>query len=89
MQSHTTGRFWKCFNSLPPEIQKQARQVYKIWTNNPNHPSLHFKQISNTGAIYSIRIGLHHRAIGIKESKTMIWFWVGTHEEYNNLVSRL
>ena len=88
MNSHATDRFWKCFDLLPQEIQEKAKRSYKMWSENPNHPSLHFKQIHKTDPIYSVRIGLSHRAIGVKESTTIIWFWIGTHEEYNNLISQ-
>jgi hypothetical protein len=39
--------------------------------------------------IYSIRGGLYHRAQGVKKANTMIWFWTGTDEEYNTLISTL
>lgn len=56
---------------------------------NPNHPALYFKQVHEREPIYSVRIGLYHRALGVKEGNTVIWFWIGTHEEYNNLISQL
>jgi mRNA-degrading endonuclease RelE of RelBE toxin-antitoxin system len=89
MESRTTTRFWKSFNSLSTEIQEKAKRAYRIWIENPNHPSLHFKQIHDTEPIYSIRIGLYHKALGVKEATVVIWFWIGTHEEYNNLISQL
>lgn len=89
MNSHVTARFRKNFESLPLEIQDKAKRAYKIWTDNPNHPSLHFKQVHDTEPIYSVRVGLYHRALGVKEVNTMIWFWIGTHEEYNTLISHL
>ena len=89
MNSHVTARFRKNFEALPQEIQDKAKVAYKIWTNNPNHPSLHFKQVHHTDPIYSIRVGLYHRALGVKKANTMIWFWIGTHEEYNTLISTL
>jgi hypothetical protein len=89
MDSHVTVRFRKSFNALPVDIQEKAKRVYKIWTGNPNHPSLHFKQVHEHEAIFSVRIGLYHRALGVKEFNTVIWFWIGTHEEYNNLISQL
>lgn len=89
MDSHVTSRFRKCFDALPKDVRDKAKRVYKIWTENPSHPSLHFKQVHDTEPIFSVRIGLQHRALGAKESNTVIWFWIGTHEEYNNLISQL
>jgi hypothetical protein len=34
-------------------------------------------------------VGLSHRALGIKEKETMIWFWIGSHEDYDKLISEL
>jgi hypothetical protein len=89
LKSVTTIRFRKCLNKLPKEVQERARQAYQIWKQNHDYPSLHFKQIDNKQPIYSVRVGLSYRALGIKEEETMIWFWIGSHEDYNNLISQL
>ena len=89
MRSVTTTRFRKAFEKLPSEIQQRARQAYNKWKKNPNHPSLHFKQIHDTQSIFSVRISLSYRAIGIKEEDIMIWFWIGSHEEYNTLIKQM
>ena len=89
MRSQTTNRFRKAFEQLPADIQKRARTIYKIWKENQNHPSLHFKQVHQNEPIFSVRIGLSYRALGIKQNNDMIWFWIGSHEEYNNIIEQL
>jgi hypothetical protein len=89
MQSQTTSRFWKSFNALPPTIQEKARKAFELWSKNSNHPSLHFKKIHSVDPIYSVRIDLQYRALGIKDEHVLVWFWIGTHEEYNNLISEI
>ncbi len=86
MQSQTTSRFWKSFNALPPAVQDKVRKAFKLWSENSGHPSLHFKKIHSIDPIYSVRIDLQYRALGIKDENTLVWFWVGTHEEYNTLI---
>lgn len=76
-------------NKLPADVQQRARQAYNLWKQNNNHPGLHFKQVHDREPIYSVRIGLSYRALGVKKDDTMIWFWIGSHEEYNNLVADL
>ena len=76
-------------SKLPADVQRRARKTYKLWKQNSNHPGLHFKQVHDKEPIYSVRIGLSYRALGIKKDDTMIWFWIGSHEEYNNLVANL
>jgi hypothetical protein len=89
LKSVTTNRFRKAFANLPPATQERARTSYQQWKQNPNHPALHFKQIHNHKPIYSVRVGLSYRALGIKEENTIIWFWIGSHEDYNNLIAQL
>jgi hypothetical protein len=32
-----------------------------------------------------------YRALGVwyKQSDTIVWFWIGSHEAYNNIIRRL
>lgn len=89
LKSVTTERFRKAFDKLPKEIQEGARSTYKLWKVNNHHPSLHFKQVNMRQPIYSVRVGLSHRALGLKQKETVIWFWIGSHEDYNNLIAQL
>ncbi|GJQ60251.1 MAG: hypothetical protein D8M57_15730 [Candidatus Scalindua sp. AMX11] len=88
MISRTTKEFWKLFDALPKTIRNQTVKTYKVWNNNPNHPSLHFKSIHSTETLYSVRISRGYRALGLKEAKAITWFWVGSHTEYEKLISR-
>lgn len=74
---------------LPSEIQNQATDSYKLWKENPNHPSLRFKKIHTSLPIYSVRISLSYRAIGKLEGDTLIWFWIGNHNDYDQLINQL
>jgi len=65
MNSHITAKFRKAFEDMPADVQKQARQAYRLFIENPHHPSLRFKPIHPTRPIYSVRIGLDYRAVGI------------------------
>ena len=70
-------------------MQERARKAYNLWKQDNLHPSLHFKQVQNQQSIYSVRVGLSYRALGIKQEDTIIWFWIGSHEDYNNLIGQL
>lgn len=86
MKSRTTDAFRKCLKKLPLTVQAQAREAYRLFEANPYHASLHFKCIDNGEAIYSARVGRRYRVLGILEEDTISWFWIGSHEDYNNLV---
>ncbi len=89
MTSHTTEHFRKALKQLPQHAQRQARQAYRLFNQNPSHPSLHFKQVHPTRPIYSARISLDYRAVGTREGDVAVWFWIGVHADYEKLISRL
>ena len=91
MKSHTTKEFRTLLASLPPTIQRQARNAYKLFRVDSSHPSLHFKPIHTKakGSFYSVRIGIHYRALALREENELIWFWIGSHADYDTLVSQL
>lgn len=89
MNSVTTERFRNLYAELPEHIKEQAIKTYRIWKKNNHHPGIQFKQIHKTDPIYSVRITLSYRAIGVKDKSTMVWFWIGSHAEYDKLIASL
>jgi hypothetical protein len=89
MTSRTTDGFWKCYKEVPEDIKKEARKAYKNFKENPYHPGLHFKRIHSTRPIFSVRITKDYRALGVEQDKHIIWFWIGSHSDYDNLVKKL
>jgi hypothetical protein len=72
---------------LPGEIQLLARKNYKLWVADPHHPSLQFKRVGRKDPIYSVRVGIGWRALGLLDGDTITWFWIGSHAEYDRLIS--
>jgi hypothetical protein len=86
MKSRTNADFWDLFRQLPVEEQDRAKEAYRWWQDNPNHNSLHFKRVSRQYQIYSVRVGLGYRALGLRDGDTVTWYWIGTHAEYDRLL---
>jgi hypothetical protein len=84
--SHTTSRFWKAYRQLDENVQKKARRAYELFEQNPQHPSLHFKKVHPTEPLYSARVSLNHRALGMRDGNEIVWFWIGPHDEYERLI---
>jgi len=80
-----SARFWRCYRALPGEIQALADRNYALLRTNPSHGSLHFKQV---GGLWSVRVGLHYRALATAADDELVWFWVGSHAEYDRLIGR-
>ena len=89
MISRTTEKFWKAFEQLPRRIQEQAREAYDLWQTDPYHPNLQFKIINKQKQVYSVRIGIGWRALGVRDDNTIIWFWIGSHSEYDRLILKM
>ena len=85
MISHLDDDFIRCFQKLQNRVKRNARKNYKLWKQNPLHPSLEFKRVHPREPIYSIRVGIGWRALGVKEDDAIIWFWIGSHSEYDNI----
>lgn len=74
MKSKTSKRFRAAVKTLPESIQKQARESYRL-----------FRQIPPE-RIYSVRVGLHYRALGRWIGGEIVWFWIGSHAEYDKFL---
>lgn len=80
---HAAPDFWRRYNALPESVRKLADRSFELVKTNPNHPSLHFKRV---GRYRTVRVGLHHRAVAVQAPDGLVWFWVGSHAEYDRLI---
>jgi hypothetical protein len=82
-RSSALPRFWDLYDRLPEEIRGQADKQYALFSQNPWHPSLRFKQV---GLFWSVRISYSHRALAVRDGDVLTWFWIGTHADYDKLL---
>jgi hypothetical protein len=68
---------------LPQDIQKLARKNFGLLKQDPGHPPLHFKKI---GEFVSVRVGIAYRALGINVPDGILWFWIGSHADYDRIL---
>jgi hypothetical protein len=89
VNSRATRKFWAFYDALPTEVQLTAKRAYTIFRVNPHHPGLNFEKIQNS-SIWSVRVGLHYRALGrMSDSNTIVWYWVGHHSVYDRLIGKV
>lgn len=84
MSHSTTADFWCLYNALPLDVQRLADKNYDLLQADPAHPSLQFKEVAG---LWSVRVGLHYRAVAYREGSDLFWFWIGSHAEYDKVVS--
>lgn len=89
MTSRTTERFRDALGTLPAHVRGRARDAYRVFRDNPAHPSLRFKRVHPKLPIYSARIGLGYRALATVDDNVAVWFWIGTHAEYDKLLRQM
>jgi hypothetical protein len=77
-----SAKFWALYAALPAEVRATADKNYALLKDNPHHPSLHFKKV---GPLWSARVGDQYRALGKDVEGGVLWFWIGTHADYDKL----
>ncbi|WP_227788697.1 MULTISPECIES: hypothetical protein [unclassified Nodularia (in: cyanobacteria)] len=87
MKSAVLPSFWSEYRHLSDNIRQSARKNYRLWAENPFHPSLHFKCINSQEGIWSVRVTRGYRALGLLEGDTVTWFWIGSHDDYERFFS--
>ena len=75
--------FWECYRKLPKNIQKLADGKFKLLKQNLRHPSLHLKKVER---YWTARVGIKYRTVAVEVEGNLIWFWIGTHAEYDNMI---
>ena len=83
MKHFASMRYWRLYETLPERTRLLADKSYALLRSNPKHPSLQFKRI---GSYWTARVGLRHRAVGLDLEGDVLWFWIGTHAEYDKLI---
>lgn len=89
MRSRRTQKFNDLYTALPVDVRRQAIAAYRIFKRHPYHNSLSFKRVSQRRPLYSVRIGISYRALGLREEDDLgVWFWIGSHAEYDKILRK-
>lgn len=83
MKHVASPRFWRYYRALPNAVRKLADKNFELLKADPHHPSLHLKKIDR---LWSVRVGAHYRALGLDGDEAIIWFWIGSHSDYDKLL---
>jgi len=83
MRHYANAEFWRCYKSLPKSVQALADKNFQLLREDFNHPSLNFKKV---GRFRSARVGLHYRALAVELDDGCLWFWIGSHADYDRLI---
>ena len=74
MKHQASPRFWRSYEALPAAVQQQAYRAYELL---------------KAGRYWSVRVGLRHRALALEVGEELLlWIWIGTHAQYDQLLQR-
>lgn len=79
--------FWRRYRQLPKDIRELADKNHELLRVNPQHPSLQLKKIGTPRQLWSVRVGMHYQALGLDKPEGIVWFWIGSHAEYDKMLS--
>lgn len=88
MKSKRTRQFHELYDALPKGVQKQADKAYEMFVLDEHHPGLNFKSLEIDIAWYSVRIGINYRAVCVLDPPNWVWFWIGSHADYDKLLKQ-
>jgi hypothetical protein len=83
LRHYAASTFWDAYANLPRQVQKLADSNFELLKSDPKHPSLHFKRV---GRFWSARVGKSWRALAVRHDDDVIWFWIGSHADYDKLI---
>ena len=83
MRHFASPSFWESYARLPVNVRALADKNYELLKDDPRHPSLQLKKI---GRFWSVRVGSRYRALAVEVDEGLLWFWIGSHADYNSIV---
>jgi len=86
IESRTTGDSGAYFPISRSTFNRTPNAPYQLFQSNPTHPGLQFKKLEGQDNIYSARIGLDYRALAVMKKDRVVWYWIGSHSDYDRLV---
>ena len=89
-----TKEFKEQYDRLPARIRELADRAFALFRENPNHPSLELHNLHDTARgshrrnSVAVSITRQYRAIFAQDDGDNVWYWIGTHSDYNGFTGR-
>ena len=88
-RNRTSRNFREQFAKLPKEVQDAVRASCVLFDRDPSIKSLRHHRLKETRKgkhapdSFSVAPTMQHRAIYVVENGINVWYWIGTHAEYD------
>lgn len=94
-RNKTTQRFRECYAQLPQRVQRLTRLTAVAFDADPTRSTFRLHELTDTSksrhlpGSFSVSVTMGYRAIyTLEESGVRIWYWVGSHADYDTLVGK-
>lgn len=85
MRHFANRSFWEAYQKLPETVRVLADKNFQLLKENPQHPSLRLKRV---GRFWSARVGARYRALAVEVNDGLVWFWIGSHADYDAIIAQ-
>jgi plasmid maintenance system killer protein len=89
-----TAESHRLLESLPTSVRRNAEAAFQMFLASPDHPALrrHPLQDIHRGRhraeSWSVSVNIQYRAIYVVDGDTNVWYWIGSHADYDRLTGR-
>jgi hypothetical protein len=83
MKHFASPAFWDAYRRLPERVRERADKNFALLKQDPQHASLHLKRV---GRYWSVRVGLRYRTLAVEVDAGLLWFWIGSHSDYDEML---
>lgn len=81
-------------DKLTPRVSALADSAFALFLRDPRHPSLRNHRLDDVhrgrhrAGSRSVAISKQYRVIYTLDGDTNVWYWIGSHSDYNNFTGR-
>lgn len=81
--------FHAMYAKLPKYVREIAVEKYRLFTMDPKHPSLNCHILKKTArgqhrtGTRAVCVNRNHRALFYIDGQVNVWYWIGTHADYD------
>ena len=89
-----TRKHKEMLSKLPAGIQDLAQAAFRRFEQDPldpaleNHPLQDTRRGKHRKGSRAVSVTARYRAIYVVDGDTNVWYWIGSHEDYNNYTGR-
>jgi hypothetical protein len=93
-ENRRTRQFHALFAGLPDDVKAAAKAAFRQFLRDPESPSLRRHELKKAhrgqhrDGSFSVSIAARYRAIYVPDGDVNVWYWIGSHADYNSFTGR-